>query len=52
MTLLRKFPSDEALIALTAKGVTHIVVHERAMNQGRAPTIRYNPVRERSVRCS
>ena len=26
--LLRTFPSDEALIALVAKGVTHIVVHQ------------------------
>jgi len=38
--LLRKFPSDEALIALVAKGVTHIVVHQQEMNTG---TDRYNP---------
>jgi len=40
--LLRKFPSDEALIGLIANGVTHIVVHQRAMNQGAADD-RYNP---------
>lgn len=32
--LMRKFPSDEALIALLNEGVTHVVVHQRAMNQG------------------
>jgi len=36
------FPSDESLIALSQLGVTHIVVHQRAMNNG-APDPRYNP---------
>ena len=40
--LMRKFPSDEALIELTQRGVTHVVVHQRAMNQG-GQDDRYNP---------
>ncbi len=40
--LMRKFPSDEALIELTRRGVTHVVVHQRAMNQG-GQDDRYNP---------
>jgi len=36
------FPSDASLIALSQLGVTHIVVHQRAMNGG-APDPRYNP---------
>lgn len=40
--LLRKFPSDEALIELSKEGVTHVVVHQRAMNQGGEDS-RYNP---------
>lgn len=39
--LLRKFPSDEALIGLTTMGVTHIVVHQREMGGGAADA--YNP---------
>lgn len=40
--LLRKFPADEALIGLSARGVTHIVVHQHAMNLG-AGADSYNP---------
>lgn len=40
--LMRRFPSDDALIELLKQGVTHVVVHQRAMNQG-APDGRYNP---------
>jgi hypothetical protein len=40
--LMRKFPSDEALIQLAAEGVTHVVVHQREMNLGAADA-RYNP---------
>ncbi len=40
--LMRRFPADEALVELSAKGVSHIVVHQRAMNQGAADE-RYNP---------
>lgn len=40
--LMRKFPSDDSLIELVSRGVSHIVVHQRAMNHG-APDDRYNP---------
>ena len=30
-------------MALIARGVTHIVVHQRAMNQGGGADDRYNP---------
>ena len=36
------FPSDASLIALSQLGVTHIVVHQRAMNHG-APDTPFNP---------
>jgi hypothetical protein len=36
------FPSDASLIALSQLGVTHVVVHQRAMNNGE-PDPRYNP---------
>ncbi len=36
----RTFPSDESLIALHRKGVTHIVVHQRAFEEG-AGTARF-----------
>lgn len=39
---MSRFPSDESLLALSALGVTHIVVHQRAMNQGN-PDDRYDP---------
>jgi hypothetical protein len=39
---MRGFPSDESLLALSKLDVTHIVVHQRAMNHG-APDHRYNP---------
>ena len=39
---MRGFPSDESLLALSELGVTHIVVHQRAMNHG-APDDRFNP---------
>jgi len=39
---MRTFPSDESLLALSQLGVTHIVVHQRAMNQGRRDD-RFNP---------
>lgn len=38
----RAFPSDESLIALSALGVTYVVVHQRDMNNGR-PDSRYDP---------
>jgi hypothetical protein len=38
----RTFPSDESLIALSTLGVTHIVVHQQAMNNGQ-PDPRYDP---------
>jgi hypothetical protein len=39
---MRTFPSDESLLALLQLGVTHIVVHQRAMNHD-APDDRFNP---------
>ncbi len=39
---MRGFPSDESLLALSKLGVTHVVVHQRAMNHG-APDNRFNP---------
>jgi len=39
---MRTFPSDESLLALSGLGVTHIVVHQRAMNHG-LPDDRFNP---------
>jgi hypothetical protein len=39
---MRTFPSDESLLALSKIGVTHVVVHQRAMNHGQ-PDDRYNP---------
>jgi hypothetical protein len=39
---MRGFPSDDSLLQLHALGVTHIVVHQRAMNQGQ-PDDRYDP---------
>lgn len=39
---MRGFPSDESLLALSKLGVTHVVVHQRAMNHG-APDDRFNP---------
>ena len=38
----RGFPSDDSLIALSALGVTHVVVHQQAMNNGQ-PDPRYDP---------
>jgi len=38
----RTFPSDDSLIALSALGVTHVVVHQRDMNNGQ-PDSRYDP---------
>jgi hypothetical protein len=38
----RGFPSDESLLALSKLGVTHVVVHQRALNHGAADH-RYNP---------
>jgi hypothetical protein len=38
----RAFPSDDSLIALSALGVTHVVVHQQAMNNGQ-PDPRYDP---------
>jgi hypothetical protein len=40
--LIRRFPADDALVELSSKGVSHVVVHQRAMNQG-APDDRHNP---------
>jgi hypothetical protein len=40
--LMRRFPADDALVELSSKGVSHIIVHQRAMNQG-APDQGYNP---------
>jgi hypothetical protein len=40
--LMRKFPSDEAILTLLGEGVTHVVVHQRDMNNG-APDDRYDP---------
>jgi hypothetical protein len=39
---MRTFPSDESLLALSELGVTHVVVHQRAMNNGQLLD-RYNP---------
>ena len=39
---MRTFPSDESLLALSQLGVTHVVVHQRAMNHGQ-PDDRFNP---------
>jgi len=39
---MRTFPSDESLVALSKLGVTHIVVHQQAMNHGE-PDGRFNP---------
>jgi hypothetical protein len=39
---MASFPSDASLIALSQLGVTHIVVHQRAMNHGE-PDTRYDP---------
>ena len=39
---IRSFPSDESLLALLKLGVTHVVVHQRAMNGGE-PDTRYDP---------
>jgi hypothetical protein len=39
---MRTFPSDESLLALSQIGVTHVVVHQRAMNHG-LPDDRFNP---------
>lgn len=39
---MRTFPSDESLLALSQLGVTHIVVHQRAMNHGEKDD-RYDP---------
>ena len=39
---MRTFPSDESLLALSRLGVTHVVVHQRAMNHGQ-PDDRFNP---------
>jgi hypothetical protein len=39
---MRTFPSDTSLIALSQLGVTHVVVHQQAMNNGQ-PDPRYNP---------
>jgi hypothetical protein len=41
----RAFPSDDSLIALSALGVTHVVVHQQAMNNGQ-PDPRYDPYEE------
>jgi hypothetical protein len=38
----RTFPSDDSLIALSSLGVTHVVVHQQAMNNGQ-PDPRYDP---------
>jgi hypothetical protein len=42
---IQRVPSAESLIALSAIGVTHVVVHQRAMNHG-APDDRYDPYAE------
>lgn len=39
---MRGFPSDESLLRLFELGVTHVVVHQRAMNNGQ-PDDRYDP---------
>ena len=39
---MRTFPSDESLLALSRLGVTHVVVHQRAMNNGLSDG-RFNP---------
>jgi hypothetical protein len=39
---MRGFPSDESLLRLFDLGVTHVVVHQRAMNNGQ-PDDRYDP---------
>ena len=39
---MRTFPSDASLIALLQLGVTHVVVHQRAMHNGEADP-RFNP---------
>ena len=39
---IQRFPSPESLIALSALGVTHVVVHQRAMNHG-VHDDRYDP---------
>jgi len=39
---MRTFPSDESLLALSGLGVTHVVVHQGAMNHGQ-PDDRFNP---------
>jgi hypothetical protein len=39
---MQTFPSDESLLALSRLGVTHIVVHQRAMNHDQ-PDDRFNP---------
>ena len=39
---IQRFPSAESLIALSALGVTHVVVHQRAMNHG-VHDDRYDP---------
>lgn len=39
---MRMFPSDESLLALFELGVTHVVVHQRAMNHDQ-PDDRFNP---------
>jgi hypothetical protein len=39
---MRGFPSDESLLRLFDLGVTHVVVHQRAMNNGQ-PDVRYDP---------
>jgi len=41
---MTRFPADESLIALSALGVTHVVVHQRDMNNGVPDTdTRYDP---------
>jgi hypothetical protein len=42
---VRSFPSDESLLALSKLGVTHVVVHQRAMNHGEFDD-RYDPYRQ------
>jgi hypothetical protein len=40
--IMQRFPRDEALTALNALGVTHVVVHQKALNSG-GTVGRYNP---------
>ena len=40
--IMQQFPRDEALTSLNALGVTHVVVHQKALNNG-GTDARYNP---------